>query len=194
MCKNYWNADACRQCGPVSNLVSPGKADPRTGQLNTTGFMCKQAQKRDIERNRHTQHLDTPLKASNIARFKMRQLCRYHTPVFDGDTIDNNDKKVMGCTMEDDTELIYMWNFCTPECKQQHKAYMCKWSSPLSFRIGADEIEPEKEADTEGQITKPTSKVPLVPSQHPLTSPILKKVLKRNFQVVVRKYAYANDE
>ncbi|KAF3004471.1 hypothetical protein E8E14_005101 [Neopestalotiopsis sp. 37M] len=193
MCKYYWNADACRQCGSVSNLVSPGKADPRTGQLNTTGFMCKQAQRRDMERNRFTQHLDTPVKASNIARFKMRQLCRYHTPVFDSDTIDNNDKKVMGCTMEDDTELIYMWDFCTPECRQQHKAYMCKWSSPLSFCIGADEIEPEEE-DAEGQITRPTSRQPLVPWQRPLASPMRKKVLKRNFQVVVRKYAYADDE
>ncbi|ETS85039.1 hypothetical protein PFICI_03064 [Pestalotiopsis fici W106-1] len=194
MCKNYWNADACRRCGFVSNVVAPGKTDPFTGQINTSGFMCLKAQERNVERNRHTQHLDKPLRASNIARCKMRQLCRDGGPGLDGAKDKDGDQEEAGGEGKqenngsegDDIMLIYMWKFCTLGCKRQHAAHMCKWTSPLGWCTGAGDSERD-EKDEAGQAAEPVSNLPLAPYQRPLASPVLQMVMKKNLQAKARK-------
>ncbi|KAI4593442.1 hypothetical protein KJ359_009332 [Pestalotiopsis sp. 9143b] len=135
MCMNYWNADACRQCGAVSNLVAPGKKDARTGLKNTQGSMCIWAQ---MQKNRPSQHADRPLHAANFCRFQKRTLCDDYEPGLNG----NKGTR--------DYRLTYLWGICSSECKRKHAAYVPQSSSPLKRRLletDADDSEEEEAAE-----------------------------------------------
>lgn len=171
MCINYWNADACWQCGAVSNLVAPGKKDPRTGLKNTQGSMCTWAQ---MQKNRHTQHADRPFEAANFCRFRKRTQC------------DDYEPGLKGAKGTSDYRLTYLWGVCSAECKRKRAAYVPQLSSPLKRRLletdADDSGEGEKEITEKRRTGKSYSKLSSAAGRLKKMCSMRDEVLRCNFR------------